>query len=165
MRKSLIALALLPMLLTSCKDTGSGEKVGSIVKLAKQGVFCQTWEAEMIRGGFSNGSGVGGTPFHFTIEDNPELVKKVEQLMNTQQEIKITYRTELATFCRSDSEINAFLTNIEVLGEDAERPLEVDNSEPTKIVVVSPDDAETREERINKLLEVQQKLIEEIAHK
>ena len=85
MRKSLLAYALLSTVtLSGCIDTGSGEKIGSIVKLAQEGVWCKTWEGEIIRGGLSNGSGVNGQSFRFTIEDNPELVEKIKGVMESQ---------------------------------------------------------------------------------
>jgi hypothetical protein len=162
MNKHLVILALIPLMLSACKDTGHGDKVGSIVKVSEQGIFCRTFEAEIIRGGFSNGSGVGGQSFHFTVEDNPALVEKVKHFMETQEEVKITYRTELATFCRSDSDNNAFLTGIEALGKPAERPLQVDNTEPTKVEIVQPT---SRDDKIMQLLKTQQALIEELANK
>ena len=40
-----------------------GEKIGVIIKVNKEGLFCTTWEVQMIRGGMSDGSGgVGGAP-------------------------------------------------------------------------------------------------------
>ncbi len=55
--------------LAGCKDMGNGEKVGQIIKLNRQGFFCKTYEAELIRGGLNNGSGAASTLFDFTIED------------------------------------------------------------------------------------------------
>ena len=47
-----------------------GEKIGVIIKVNKEGLFCTTWEVQMIRGGMSDGSGgVGATPFNFTLEN------------------------------------------------------------------------------------------------
>ena len=61
---------LIPLLfLTSCtvNKPSEGSKIGRIVKLSKYGLFSKTWEGELIRGGLTDGSGVNGTSFHFTI--------------------------------------------------------------------------------------------------
>lgn len=100
--------------LSGCWDMGSGEKIGSITRLQRTGFFCKTWEGEIIRGGLNSGSGVMGMAFHFTVEDDA-LAKKVEQAMDAQQEVKISYRAEVVSLCRSDSD-NHFLTAIEPLG-------------------------------------------------
>lgn len=108
--KILMALAL-PMLLTGCVETAKGDKNGFITKVAKQGFFCPTWEAQIIRGGFNNGSGASGAAFDFTIEDEA-LAQKVAKLSDERKEVKLTYRKEAVSFCRSDSH-NYFLVSIE----------------------------------------------------
>lgn len=110
---SCLLVSLVTMFLTGCWDIGGGEKIGSITRLNRQGVFVKTWEAEIIRGGLSSGSGVMGQAFHFTIEDD-NLAKEVEKAMNSKQEMKITYKSELFTWFRSDSN-DVFLTKIEPL--------------------------------------------------
>lgn len=101
------------VLLTGCWDTGQGEKVGQIIKLNRQGVFCKTWEAELIRGGLNNGSGAASTLFDFTIEDS-RLVQEVQNALDGQYEVKIHYNMEWTTACRSDS-AEHFLQRIERL--------------------------------------------------
>lgn len=92
---------------------GSGEKIGQVVKLSNQGMFCQTWEGQLIRGGMSGGSGSFGVqPFDFTVEDD-ELAQKVVKYMQDQTEVIIKYRMEgLYSVCRSDSS-GRFLVSIE----------------------------------------------------
>lgn len=118
-------VALSTMLLAGCWETADGEKIGSITRLNRQGVLnaCKSWEGEIIRGGLNTGSGVMGQAFHFTVE-NDALAKEVERMMNTQQEVKITYKKELVTFCRSDSD-NVFLVKIEPLNVVATPPAQV----------------------------------------
>jgi len=115
-----IALICTPLFLGGCWDMGTGEKIGAITRLQRTGVFCQTWEGEIIRGGLNGGSGVVGNAFHFTVEDEA-LAKKVHEYMEKQQEVKITYRQEGATLCRSDSD-NMFLTDIQPVGAVATPP-------------------------------------------
>lgn len=115
--KSVILILLITsmfFLLTGCGDTGSGEKIGSIVKVAQQGLFVKTWECQIIRGGLNNGGGVVGQAFDFTVED-PKLVERVQVYLNNQQEVKIRYRMEAITWLRSESR-GYFLVSIEPLG-------------------------------------------------
>lgn len=108
----LAAVACLSM--TGCGTKGTGEKVGIVTKLARTGFFCKTWEGQIIRGGFNSGSGAAGAPFEFTVED-PKLLPIIQHALENQQEIKLTYREELMTFCRSDSDDN-FVTSVQVIG-------------------------------------------------
>ena len=69
-----------------------GEKIGVIIKVNKEGLFCTTWEVQMIRGGMSDGSGgFGVTPFNFTVE-NDAAAEKVIQYMKNQTEVVVRYR-------------------------------------------------------------------------
>lgn len=115
-----VLVSLLAVMLSACWDMGKGEKIGVITKLAKTGAFCKTWEGQIVRGGLSGGTGVMGAPFDFTVEDET-LAKKVQEIMDKQQEVKISYRAEAASFCRSDSNSH-FLTNIEVIDKEAVAP-------------------------------------------
>ena len=83
---------------------GSGEKIGQIVKLSKQGMIWKTWEAQLIRGGMVGGTGsFGTTPFDFTIEDE-KMAKQAQEYMRNQAEVLITYRREgLYWLSRTDS--------------------------------------------------------------
>ncbi len=158
MNKSLVlftTLVLSLFTLSGCIDTGTGSNVGIITKIAKQGVICPTWEAEIVRGGMSNGSGVNGQSFHFTIQDDATAAL-VQQAMDTQSEVKINYRTEFATMCRSDSPANAFLTHIERL-TTAQRPLQAEVTAVTQ--------PKNSEDTITRLLQVQSELIAELAKK
>ena len=114
LRNSALVSILSLFLLAGCWDTGSGEKLGTITRLQRTGLFCKTWEGEIIRGGLNAGSGVVGAAFHFTIEDDA-LAEQVKKAMEAQQEVKITYRTEANSLCRSDSN-STFLSKIEAIG-------------------------------------------------
>lgn len=114
--KKLIMLAAMAVALVGCGFNGrpgTGEKVGQIVKVEKTGVLRKTWEAELIRGGMSNGSGgFGVAPFHFTIESESDA-KKALDLMQSQTEVHLKYRSEFFfSLMRSDSG-GDFLTSLE----------------------------------------------------
>ena len=115
MKKNVIALAILSVALSGCWDTGDGERVGQVIKLNKQGTFCKTWEAEIIKGGMSAGSGAMGGAFYFTVPNNNQvLLKTLTDAMNSGQEVRVHYNMELVTFCRSDSD-NHFVDKVEVI--------------------------------------------------
>jgi prepilin-type N-terminal cleavage/methylation domain-containing protein len=88
----IIAALLAPV---GCNTSpGSGEKVGQIVKVSKQGMVWKTWEAQLIRGGITDGSGAFGTvPFDFTIEDDA-TAQRVIKYMQDQTEVVIEYKME-----------------------------------------------------------------------
>lgn len=92
---------------------GTGEKIGQIVKLKKVGIMRDTWEAELIRGGMSGGSGsFGMTPFDFTVESESDI-PRIKEYMEKQTEVLIHYRTEgVYGACRSSSD-GSFLVSIE----------------------------------------------------
>ncbi len=141
---SLLVVALSAMFLAGCWETADGEKIGTITRLNRQGVLngCKSWEGEIIRGGLNTGSGVMGQAFHFTVE-NDALAKEVERMMNTQQEVKITYKQELVTFCRSDSN-DVFLVKIEPLNLVSTPPAQV-KIEPPRPATGSNTDQQTLE--------------------
>jgi hypothetical protein len=132
---ALIAV-FISLLLSGCWDMGGGEKIGSITRLQRTGVFCKTWEGEIIRGGLNSGSGVVGNAFHFTVEDDT-LAQQVQKAMEAQQEVKITYKQEGVTLCRSDSH-NYFLTKIEPLNAVSVPPTQ--SKEVTGIAPAKPAD-------------------------
>lgn len=113
--KKIILIGLLALFLQGCWEVSKGEKIGTIVKLAKEGLIIGTWEAELIRGGINNGSGSFGTTFHFTIE-NSALVEIASKALNQQQEVIIKYHKELITLWRAESD-NYFLDSIEIVNK------------------------------------------------
>ena len=110
MKRNLILLSLIA--LGGCWDRGTGEKIGTVIRLNHEGVICQTYEGELIRGGMAGGSGSFGTIFHFTVEGRPDLIAKLHEYMEKQTEVRITYRMELVTLCRSENRDNVFLTDV-----------------------------------------------------
>jgi hypothetical protein len=93
---------------------GTGEKIGQIVKINKQGTGIKTWEAELVRGGMNGGSGAIAMtpPFDFTIEDD-ELAAKAEKHMREQTEVIIKYRIEMFYSAWRSESNGVFLESIE----------------------------------------------------
>lgn len=88
-------------------DSGEGKKIGRIVKIGKHGMFCPTYEAEIIRGGFNDGSGVNGTSLHFSIKSH-KLYERLTEAMENQEEIELKYsRREFSGICYSETGIIA----------------------------------------------------------
>lgn len=110
----ILIIALSIILLSGCWTTEKGTKIGTLVKIGKQGFLIKTNEAELIRGGLNNGSGVMGKPFDFTIEDDSMLVI-ANQALDQQKEVKITYHKEWITFWRTETDDNSFLDSIEII--------------------------------------------------
>lgn len=149
MLKKLLLVALIPFVLTGCYETGRGQKIGMVTKVGDgEGLFIKTIEAEIVRGGFNAGSGVSGQAFHFTIQD-PVLANKVRDAMNKQQEIKITYRQDLAAPFSSESNAT-FLVDLEVIDNKPAATLS-NNSVVTGV-----------NNKIVELLKIQAQLINEI---
>ncbi len=148
---TLAIMAATALSLSGCVETSDGEKIGIITKLAKQGVIVKTWEGEIIRGGFSNGSGANGQAFHFTIEDDA-VAKQLLTAMENQQEVKITYKTEMFHFLRSESEGHFLKTVTAITPKKDDAPAGTSASTGNR-----------REDKIIELLKVQAKLIEELA--
>lgn len=102
---SLTAITVL-LLLTGCgmnSRPGTQDKIGTIVRIGKVGVMHETWEAQIIRGGFNGGTGAQGQAFDFTIEDY-EMAMLCKKYMEEGREVKITYRCEwIYSAFRSDS--------------------------------------------------------------
>lgn len=156
---TLVVMCVAMITLTGCIDKGNGKKVGMLTKASQEGILCKTYEATIQRGGFNGGSGVNGQAFNFTIENSPELVKKVEELMNRQAEVEITYRSEVATFCRAESD-NHFLVDIKELHNDA--PVTVVAAENKPANVEQNTNGSGSNDKILQLLQVQTQLLNEI---
>lgn len=115
MKNSIFLLLIaIGLSLSGCWEYSDGEKIGTIIKLRRGGLFCKTWDATLVRGGFTDGSGVAGTTVsYFTVEDE-RLVEVVKMFMEHQTPVKVIYRSEVISFCRSDSD-STFLKSIEAV--------------------------------------------------
>lgn len=112
---------LLPILLAGCLDYSDGDRVGTIQKISKKGFFCKTWEGEMLMGGLKKQTNVSSdgksittsmvaNTFQFTVEDE-SLLPKIKQAMQLGRTVEISYKQEIISFCRSDSD-SYFITAI-----------------------------------------------------
>ncbi len=98
--KILAGIACLVVLLITTVENclnfknGTGEKIGQIVKVNKEGFLKKTWEAQLIRGGMKDGSGSFGTaPFDFTVPTD-KMASMVKRYMEDGTEVFISYEIE-----------------------------------------------------------------------
>lgn len=93
--------------------SGDGKKIGQVVKMGQYGMVCDTYEGELVRGGFNGGSGVNGTAFHFSVKDEA-LYKRLLKVMEDQQEIEVTYtKSNFSGPCSGDAGV--WVTDFRVL--------------------------------------------------
>jgi hypothetical protein len=151
--------ALVAASLSGCWITGDGDKTGFIVKVAQEGSFHDTWEAEMIRGGISNGTGATGSAFHFTIEDET-LVPIVKEAADKNLEVKVHYKHEKLAPWRSQFG-NNFVTKVEIIGKSKETGNRLANT--TVAVTGEKSDIITKLLQVQgELLQVQARLLEQL---
>jgi hypothetical protein len=83
--------------------TQEGEKIGTIVKVSKEGLFFKTYESKLLCGGMNNGTVSFGTdPFDFTVSDE-KLISILNKAMTEQREVVIKYYKRLFSPCDSGS--------------------------------------------------------------
>ena len=125
MKRLAILCLLLP--LSGCFDYSDGNRVGTVVKFSRKGVFCKTWEGELLVGGLKrvttsstdgNGnlhssSSMALNVMEFTVEDL-SLIKPIQDAMESGKVARVEYNQELMTFCRSDGN-SSFVKSIKVL--------------------------------------------------
>lgn len=111
----LIGIIVLSFLLFICGHytTEEGSKIGTITKISKEGLFCKTYEGQIIRGGINDGSGNIGAAFYFTVQDK-SLLDGLNKAMQEMKEVKITYHRRLWAPCDSGSN-RYFLDSFEVI--------------------------------------------------
>ncbi len=97
---------------SGCLETENGEKVGSIIKVSKRGLFWKTWEVTIIKGGINDGSGSFSGTFDFMVL-NENHIDKLKNYMDSRKEIKIKYHRVILTMpCRAGTN-GYFLDDVE----------------------------------------------------
>lgn len=94
MRK-LTIIVLASLLVAGCWETENGQKSGVLVKVTKQGMYWGTYEGELVRGGFDDGSGANGKAFDFSFGAfESSLVKQAREYMQKGHPVTIYYKCE-----------------------------------------------------------------------
>lgn len=93
--KKLMVISVFGLALSGCWTTKEGQKTGTIVKVSKEGFWWGTYEGELIRGGFDEGTGSIGKSFHFSLGQfkNSNVVFALD-LMNKNKPVSIAYHCE-----------------------------------------------------------------------
>lgn len=109
-------IALLSFLFTCGINVPSrGEKIGQIVRVNQEGVINKTYEAQLIRGGLTDGSGIMGQSFEFTVPKGHGFERKLSEAMNNRQEVRVKYRTEGIYLTLRSGSRGTFLEGVEVI--------------------------------------------------
>lgn len=103
MRKILAVLTL--VVASGCCEVSDGVRVGTITKFSHKGLFCKTWEGQLLMGGLvPGGQGMSANVWSFTVED-PALVETVQKIQESGKQVKIHYSQEWITGpCRSETD-------------------------------------------------------------
>ena len=122
MRRKLVLAATLTMITCALgcgRFVGSGERIGTIVKLSQEGILNKTWEIEIVRGGLNAGQGgFGVKPFYATVPEKYKstLLPQLQDAFNRQIEVKIGYDEYLGTLiaseCAGEDEGCAFVRDV-----------------------------------------------------
>lgn len=108
-----ICLLSVLFILCGCSQTGTGERVGQVVKISSKGFIHNTTEVEIIKGSLNSGSGSFGSKFDFTIS-NPELIPVAHQAFDNGKEIIVRYHSTSICPLSSDSPDCDFADSITV---------------------------------------------------
>lgn len=102
MKKLLVLLVLCVLCLTGCWTVSEGDRVGTLTKLSKKGLFIKTWEGEMILGG-TGASGNDSNVFVFSV-DNEALIPALQDAQKSAGVITLQYHEEFTSaFWRGDT--------------------------------------------------------------
>lgn len=118
-------ISCISIIMVACShiNRARGEKIGKVTKVAQEGLICRTYEAEVIRGGFTDGSGAFGVlPFHFTIP-NEKMMLIVKYAMENQKSILVKYHRRLFAPCDSGNMGNYFADEIIIREDSNERKI------------------------------------------
>lgn len=111
--KNVLMATILCIPLAACYETSSGEMAGQLTYFTKRGIFCKTWEGQIIMGGLveqnntnSNGKTITSMVANtskFTVE-KLELVPIIQKAFEEGRQVRLKYTKEAVTFCRADSD-------------------------------------------------------------
>lgn len=121
-RSWIAGLCVLAMGCAGSCSPGDGEATGTVIALRHHGMLRATYEAEFVKGGMANGSGVTGVGAFWVTVDNDSLLPLVQLAADSSYEVRYRYHSEsLCTPLRSESGCD-FLTGIEPLPRTARAP-------------------------------------------
>lgn len=81
-------------------DYSDGDRAGVVTKLSHKGIFCKTWEGELLMGGLMQGSNdvtIGTNQFYFSVKDE-NVIKQIQEKMITGEHVVLTYKQTMFRF-------------------------------------------------------------------
>ena len=91
--KKLMCIMVILAMAAGCITRSEGDRVGTISKFAKKGVFISTWEGEAILGG-QGASGNQDNTWYFSVEDEA-VVEKIKKFKDTGRLVVLQYKQEM----------------------------------------------------------------------
>jgi hypothetical protein len=98
--KKIICASVFALALAGCSYS-DGERYGTVTKFSKKGIFCKTWEGELVMGGMrsrlsddGNSSTATANIFEFSVIDD-SVVKKVREKLESGERATLIYEQEL----------------------------------------------------------------------
>lgn len=114
--------------MTSCKEHFSdGERVGTVTKFSKAGVFFDSWDGHLNL--TQTGMNSAGEPFEFSFDndrsDQDSIIHLVEDAQRYGWKIKIIYHQVwgFKNICCNRGESNYFVDDVQVLDKTFAKPL------------------------------------------
>jgi hypothetical protein len=103
--KTLLTIIMLCLLASCGMEYSDGQRIGTMYKFSKKGLFCKTWEGTLKTGYMKNtDAGVTSEEFRFAVVDE-SLVEKVKELLKKEARVEISYSQKAFTgFCSPDSD-------------------------------------------------------------
>ena len=139
MKKLILFLFCALFCLTSCKEHFSdGERVGTVTKFSKAGVFWDSWDGHLNI--TQTGMNSAGEPFAFSLDNDRNDQDSIINLLSEAQlkgwKIKLLYHQVwgLKNVFQNRGESDYFVDDVEILDKNFSKPLENLNSNKGSVI-------------------------------
>ena len=105
MRNVILALVCLPLVGCGKFVYSEGNRAGTVIKFSHKGIFCKTWEGELLMGGMKQNEdkSLQANVFEFSVTDQ-EIVAKVNEALENGKRVALTYeQVVLPWVCSQDT--------------------------------------------------------------
>ena len=139
MKKLILFLFCALFCLTSCKEHFSdGERVGTVTKFSKAGVFWDSWDGHLNI--TQTGMNSAGEPFAFSLDNDRNDQDSIINLLSEAQlkgwKVKLLYHQVwgLKNVFQNRGESDYFIDGVEILDKNFSKPLENLNSNKGSVI-------------------------------